>query len=78
MSHMEMLIARVSRTGLRWKLLFSMLAAVLFISVAIALISRYILVSSLTNELEARGFAIAHSVAERGGSYIWTTTSRSS
>ncbi|WP_316897633.1 ATP-binding protein [Pseudodesulfovibrio indicus] len=61
---------RLARIGLREKLLFSMLAAVLFISVAIALISRYILVSSLTNELEMRGFAIAHSVAERGGSYI--------
>lgn len=66
----EKLVARISLVGLREKLLFSMLAAVLFISVAIALISRYILVSSLTNELEARGFAIAHSVAERGGSYI--------
>ncbi|MCJ2164531.1 MULTISPECIES: ATP-binding protein [unclassified Pseudodesulfovibrio] len=61
---------RFARIGLREKLLFSMLAAVLFISVAIALVSRYILVSSLTNELEMRGFAIAHSVAERGGSYI--------
>lgn len=55
---------------LRMKLLFSMLVAILFISVAIALISRYILVSSLTQELEMRGRAIAHSVAERGGSYI--------
>ncbi|BDQ34988.1 ATP-binding protein [Pseudodesulfovibrio portus] len=70
MMFMEKLAARISHVGLREKLLFSMLAAVLFISVAIALVSRYILVSSLTNELEARGFAIAHSVAERGGSYI--------
>ncbi|WFS63283.1 ATP-binding protein [Pseudodesulfovibrio thermohalotolerans] len=66
----ERRFARLARIGLREKLLISMLAAVLFISVAIALISRYILVSSLTNELEMRGFAIAHSVAERGGSYI--------
>lgn len=66
----ERLSSRFPRIGLREKLLFSMLAAILFISVAIALVSRYILVSSLTNELEMRGFAIAHSVAERGGSYI--------
>ncbi|WP_272701162.1 ATP-binding protein [Desulfovibrio sp. Fe33] len=66
----ERRFSRLARIGLREKLLISMLAAVLFISVAIALISRYILVSSLTNELEMRGFAIAHSVAERGGSYI--------
>lgn len=59
-----------THAGLRMKLLFSMLVAVLFISVAIALVSRYILVSSLTQELEMRGRAIAHSVAERGGSYI--------
>jgi len=70
MSLREQLVFHFSRTGLREKLLFSMLAAVLFISVAIALVSRYILVSSLTNELEMRGSAIAHSVAERGGSYI--------
>ena len=63
-------VSRFGRIGLREKLLFSMLAAVLFISVAIALISRYILVNSLTHELEMRGYAIAHSVAERGGSYI--------
>jgi PAS domain S-box-containing protein len=62
--------SRITRIGLREKLLVSMLAAILFISVGIALVSRYILVSSLTNELEMRGFAIAHSVAERGGSYI--------
>jgi len=61
---------RFSQFGLREKLLFSMLMAVLFISVAIALVSRYILVSSLTHELEMRGKAVAHSIAERGGSYI--------
>ena len=48
MNNIDKLAVRASRTGLREKLLFSMLAAVLFISVAIALISRYILVSSLT------------------------------
>ncbi|QJB56120.1 ATP-binding protein [Pseudodesulfovibrio sp. zrk46] len=70
MSLREEFIHWYTYSGLREKLLLSMLAAVLFISVAVALISRYILVSSLTHELEMRGKAIAHSVAERGGSYI--------
>ena len=66
----ERLVHQFTHAELRMKLMLSMLAAVLFISVAIALVSRYILVSSLTHELEMRGKAIAHSVAERGGSYI--------
>lgn len=59
-----------ARLSLRNKLLFSMLVAVLFISVTIAFVARWILVSSLTHELEMRGSAIAHSVAERGASHI--------
>ncbi|WP_285905849.1 ATP-binding protein [Pseudodesulfovibrio pelocollis] len=59
-----------SRLGLREKILFSMLIAIMFISVAIAFVARYILVNSLTHELEMRGEAIAYSVAERGGSHI--------
>ena len=70
MTMAKKLATRFDNIGLREKLLFSMLAAILFISVTIALVSRYILVSSLTHELEMRGFAIAHSVAERGGSYL--------
>ena len=66
----DRLLDRFSKIGLREKLLFSMLAAIMFISVTIAFIARYILVDSLTNELEMRGRAMAHSVAERGGSYI--------
>jgi PAS domain S-box-containing protein len=70
MSLGQRLLVRFSLLGLREKLLFSMLVAVLFISVAIAFVARYILVSSLTHELEMRGEAIAYSVAERGGSHI--------
>jgi len=70
MSLRDKIIFHFSRLGLREKILFSMLAAVLFISVTIAFVARYILVSSLTHELEMRGKAIAHSVAERGGSAI--------
>jgi len=70
MSLREKALARFALMGIREKLLFSMLVAVLFISAAIALLARYILISSLTHELEMRGKAIAHSVAERGGSFI--------
>jgi PAS domain S-box-containing protein len=70
MSLVRRMSTRFSLLGLREKLLFSMLVAVLFISVAIAFVARYILVSSLTHELEMRGEAIAYSVAERGGSHI--------
>ncbi|SKA74344.1 histidine kinase [Paucidesulfovibrio gracilis DSM 16080] len=66
----ERVHALFSRLSLRNKLLGSMLVAVLFISIGIAFVARWILVSSLTNELEMRGSAIAHSVAERGASYL--------
>lgn len=59
-----------ARISLRSKLMFSMLIAVMFISVTIAFIARWILVSSLTDELELRGTAIARSVADRGASFI--------
>ncbi len=59
-----------NRVSLRNKLMISMLVAVLFISATIAFVARWILVSSLTDELELRGNAIAHSVADKGASYI--------
>lgn len=59
-----------NRISLRNKLMISMLLAVMFISVTIAFVARYILVSSLTDELELRGTAIARSVADRGASFI--------
>lgn len=40
------------------------------ISVIIALLARWILLSSLTSELEHRGVAIAQSVADRGSGYV--------
>lgn len=69
-SFKERILTRFELMGLREKLLLSMLIAVLFISAAIAFLARYILISSLTHELEMRGRAIAYSVAERGGSSI--------
>ncbi|WP_147822686.1 ATP-binding protein [Salidesulfovibrio onnuriiensis] len=64
------MVRRFERASLKNKLMLSMLVGILLISATIAFIARWILVSSLTNELEQRGAAIAHSVAERGGSCI--------
>lgn len=55
---------------LKNKIFLSMLTVILVISMAIAFLARWILVSGLTSELEMRGVAIARSVAERGGGYI--------
>lgn len=62
--------SRLSRVSLKNKILFSILAGITLISVAVAFLTRYILVSSLEGELAQRGSAIAHSVAERGGSFL--------
>lgn len=61
---------RYGRLSLKNKIFVSILGVVLLISVAIAFLARYILVSSLTTELEMRGSAIAHSIAERGSGYV--------
>jgi len=64
------LLARYDALSLKNKIFVSILGVVLGISVAIAFLARYILVSSLTYELEQRGSALAHSVAERGVSFV--------
>ena len=61
---------RLAGISLKNKIVFSILAVILAISVAIAFLTRFILVSSLTSELETRGSAIAGSVADRAGSSI--------
>lgn len=58
--------------NLKNKILFSTLAVVLLVSIFIALLARYILVSSLTRELELRGLGIAHSIADRSTGLILT------
>jgi len=63
-------LSHYGNLSLKNKIFVSILGVVLVISVAIAFLARYILVSSLTSELEMRGSAIAHSVAERGGTYV--------
>ncbi|MDP2848464.1 MAG: ATP-binding protein [Humidesulfovibrio sp.] len=63
-------LGRYGRLSLKNKIFVSILGVVLLISVAIAFLARYILVSSLTAELEMRGSAIAHSIAERGSGLV--------
>lgn len=58
--------------SLKNKIFFSTLAMVLVISATIALLARWILVSSLVNELTGRGIAIAQSVADQGKGYVLT------
>jgi histidine kinase len=58
------------KLSLKNKIFFSTLAVLLAVSVAIALLARYILISSLTHELERRGRAIAHSIGERGSGHV--------
>ncbi|WP_460032918.1 ATP-binding protein [Megalodesulfovibrio paquesii] len=60
------------RFNLKNKILFSSLAVIMLVSVAIALVARYILISSLTRELEYRGLGIAHSIADRATGLILT------
>ncbi len=61
---------RLAALSLKNKILFSFLGMILAISLSIAFLARWILVSSLTNELELRGRAIAHSIAEHGTSFV--------
>jgi histidine kinase len=61
---------RLARLHLQNKILFSFLGVTIALSVIIAFLARWILVSSLTSELELRGQAIAHSIAEHGTSYV--------
>ncbi|MFV0422435.1 ATP-binding protein [Oleidesulfovibrio sp.] len=67
---MRRIIDRFSTLSLQNKFFISILAVIMIISGTIALLARWILVSSLTTELELRGTAIAHSVAARGAGYI--------
>jgi len=67
---MHKLVDRFSGLTLKNKIFISTLGVILIISAIIALLARWILVSSLTKELELRGVAIAYSIAERGAGFI--------
>ncbi len=58
--------------SLKNKIFLSILAVIVLLSVGIALATRLVLVSSLTQELTLRGIAIAQSVADQGKSYVLT------
>lgn len=58
------------RLGLKLKIFFTTVGVVLLISAAIALLARWILVSTLTDELKLRGLAIAQSIADRANGLI--------
>ncbi|NTW36087.1 MAG: PAS domain S-box protein, partial [Syntrophobacteraceae bacterium] len=61
---------KLSKISLKNKIFFSILGVLLIISLAIAFLARWILVSSLISELELRGIAIARTIAERGSSFM--------
>uniref|UniRef100_I2Q0I2 histidine kinase n=1 Tax=Desulfovibrio sp. U5L TaxID=596152 RepID=I2Q0I2_9BACT len=56
--------------SLKLKMFGGAMAVVLLVSAVIALLARWILVTSLNRELEQRGVAIGQSIAERAGGYI--------
>lgn len=58
------------RISLKLKMFGGAMAVVLLVSAVIALLARWILVTSLNRELEQRGVAIGQSIAERASSYI--------
>lgn len=63
---------RFENISLKNKILYSILAIILMMSFGSALVTRAVLVSSMTEELRQRGVAIARSVADTGRSYILT------
>jgi len=65
-------MARFEGISLKNKIFFSTLAVILLISVAIALFTRWILISSLTSELKLRGTGIAQNIADISRGFILT------
>ena len=58
------------RVSLKLKMFGGTMAVVLFVSAVIAILARWILVTSLNRELEQRGVAIGQSIAERASGFI--------
>jgi PAS domain S-box-containing protein len=63
-------LKKLTSISLKNKIFFSILGVLLIISLAIAFLARWILVSSLISELELRGIAIARTIAERGSGFM--------
>lgn len=56
--------------NLKTKIFLSTLVVIVVVSVAVAILTRWIMLSSLTTELKHRGVAIAQSVADRASAHI--------
>jgi PAS domain S-box-containing protein len=63
---------RLNNISLKNKIYFATTAVIVLISVLIALFTRWILISSLTNELKQRGLGIAQSIAASSRGYLLT------
>ena len=63
---------RLKNLSLKNKIFFCALAVILLISLLIALFTRWVVISSLTKELERRGLGIAQSIAESSRGFILT------
>jgi len=68
----NIIFKKISEASLNRKIFISTLAVILLISVLIALFTRWILISSLTLELQRRGLGIAQSIAESSRGYMLT------
>lgn len=66
---------RFENLSLKNKIFFSTLAFILLLSLVIALFTRWVLISSLTSELELRGLGIARSIANNSREFILTENS---
>ena len=65
-------MGRLRNLSLKNKIFFSTTAVILLISVLIALFTRWVLISSLTSELQRRGLGISESIAESCRGFILT------
>ncbi len=68
----QSLTARIINSSLKNKIFFSTTAVILLISLAIALFTRWILISTLTSELKQRGLGISYSIADSSRGYLLT------
>jgi len=68
----QSLTHRIINSSLKNKIFVSTTVVILLISLAIALFTRWVLISTLTSELKHRGLGISYNIAERSRSYILT------
>lgn len=64
------MIRYYEQISLKNQIYLTILVVILIISATIAILARWILISGLTKELELRGIAVAHSIAERGAGFV--------